>query len=198
MNTLLFFISALLVIWALFFKEEKVNLGPGVMAAQTPIQEKPSSSKSFPFKGYTITPLASFEISAKVLGRENYRLGREADLSPTDLALGWGKMSDEAVLKYIDISQSNRWYRWQTKAFPLPRREIEINSANMHMIPKDTLVESTLERVRKGDIVSLKGELVRVNAADGWSWVSSLSRKDTGGGACEVVFVEAMKIKDVH
>ena len=122
-------------------------------------------------------------------------MDREADLSPSDLALGWGRMSDEEVLSSIDITQSGRWYRWQTATFPIPQREIETSSANMHMIPKDDEVKKILSRVREGDIVSIHGYLVQVMSSDGWHWVSSLSRDDTGNGACELVFVESMQIE---
>jgi hypothetical protein len=80
------------------------------------------------------------------LSSERYSLGREADLSPVDLALGWGKMSDEAVLSKINITQSNRFYYWHVDAFPIPRREIEINSANMHMIPADDRIKKCWSR----------------------------------------------------
>ncbi len=195
MNKILFFFLSFFTFWFLFIKSDAVVLGPGVMAPQAPLQENVTSLKSFSFKDYTITPLAYFEINAKVLSRQNYSYGREADLSPLDLALGWGRMSDEAVLENLSISQSNRWYRWEAEKLPIPRREIEINSANMHMIPRDEDVASALKDVHVGDIVQLRGKLVRVSALDGWHWVSSLSRKDTGGGACELVYLEGIKIE---
>jgi hypothetical protein len=43
--------------------------------------------------------------------------------------------------------------------------------------------------VRPGQRVRIDGWLVQVDANDGWHWRSSLSREDTGGGACEVVYV---------
>ena len=56
---------------------------------------------------YRITPLQEqFEISARVLGRKDYTFGREADLSPMDLALGWGPMADPEVIAAFGISQS--------------------------------------------------------------------------------------------
>ena len=195
MNKILFLFLATLVLWFAFFKSEKVELGPGVMAGQAPVQEKLSLAKQFMFKGYTLTPLARFELKAKVLSKENYTLGRESELSPSDLALGWGRMSDEDVVKKISISQSGRWYRWSTDSFPIPRREIETSSANMHIIPKDEMVESALGRIREGSIVSIRGNLVKVNAKDGWRWVSSLSRTDTGSGACEIIFAESIEIE---
>ena len=90
------------------------------------------------------------------MAAEHYSLGREADLSPVDLALGWGKMSDEAILKDIKISQSNRFYYWRVDEFPIPRREIEMQSANMHMIPADAQIEKILKSIRPGQMVKLK------------------------------------------
>lgn len=195
MNKVLFLFLAIFTFWFFFIKSDKVNLGPGVMAAQAPLQERAVFAKSFIFKGYTMTPLARFEIKAKVLSKENYRSGRESDLSPLDLALGWGRMSDEDVLKSISISQGGRWYKWQSEKFLIPRREIETSSANMHMIPKDEDVTSSLEDIREGEIVRIRGNLVRVDAKDGWRWISSMSRDDTGSGACEIIFVESIEIQ---
>ena len=196
MNKVLFLFLAVFAFWFVFVKSDEIRLGPGVLAPNLPLQEDLSSNMSFTFKDYRVTPLAGFQINAKVLSREDYSYGREAEISPTDLALGWRRMSDEDVISRLSISQSNRWYRWKTDKFPIPRREIETSSANMHMIPRDEGVESVLKRIRKGDIISLKGKLVRVNAPDGWHWISSLSRSDTGSGACEVIFVEEISIED--
>jgi hypothetical protein len=99
-------------------------------------------------------------------------------------------MSDSAVLAKIDISQGNRFYRWQTREPPIPLREIEMSSANMHLIPADDSVKYALEDTREGQLVKLTGKLVKVDAKDGWRWKSSLTRNDTGGGACELIYVE--------
>lgn len=156
---------------------------------QQPRQSKARDKTPFFFDEYIISPLADFEISARVLSRKNYWLGREADLSPLDLALGWGRMSDPGVLESISIRQSNRWYYWQTPEYPIPRHEIESYSANMHMIPANDDIKDRLSDVDEGDNIFIKGKLVRVDARDGWHWVSSLSRHDVGDKACELVYV---------
>ena len=176
------------------FSNRPVTHGNGLVADTQPVQNAINQS-NFAVKGYTITPLESFEIQARVLSTEHYSFGREADLSPVDLALGWGKMSDEAILKDIKISQSNRFYYWHVDEFPMPRREIETQSANMHMIPADDAIESTLKSIRPGQVVKISGYLVQANASDGWHWKSSLTREDTGSGACEVVYVKALLVK---
>jgi len=171
-----------------------VTHGPGVVASAAPVQEDLSGASPFVYKNYTITPLARFELAARVLGKERYRLGREAELAPVDFALGWGRMSDEAVFKRLAIGQSNRFYYWRAEELPIPQREIETSSANMHLIPADAHVAQRLEDVRQGNVVKIRGYLVRVDAKDGWNWKSSLTRHDTGNGACELIWVEDVSV----
>ncbi|HEY8117821.1 MAG TPA: hypothetical protein VIE91_01140 [Methylophilaceae bacterium] len=174
-----------------YWQGRSVNYGPGVVAASDPVQESVEAA-TIEKNGYQLTPLASFHVEARVLSAEHYSLDRESNLAPVDLALGWGRMSDESILKDISISQSGRFYYWRTDEFRIPREEIETHSANMHMIPADSSVERALELVRPGEIVRINGYLVEAKASDGWKWRSSLTRNDTGNGACELVFVKSI------
>lgn len=166
-----------------------VSHPPGILAPDKPRQEKLDKAKPFQYKDYKMTPLATFSLTARILGRENYYFDREAELSPLDFALGWGRMSDEAVLQKLTIWQSRRFYYWKTDRFPIPRREIETSSANMHLIPADDEIAGLLDEFRVGHIISLEGMLVKAKHPDGWRWTSSLTRGDTGGGACELFWV---------
>lgn len=170
-----------------------VSHGAGVVAKAVPQQRAIADGTAFDFHGYRITPLADYSIEARVLSREDYRLGREADLSQTDFALGWGRMSDEGVLKQIDISQSNRFFFWRVQEFPIPQQELETSASNVHLIAADQNVERQIGAVRRGQVVQINGYLVRVDAGDGWHWVSSLSRDDRGAGACELLYVQSIR-----
>jgi len=169
--------------------------GPGVLAPYAPAQTNLSKPGTLQFKGYTIEAVARFEIQARVLSKQLYRYDVGAKLSPVDLALGWGRMSDSAVLKYFSISQSDRFYFWNAQESPIPYEEIVTSSANMHMIPADDKLAKYLEGLKPGNIVYLKGYLVNVNGPDGFYWHTSLTRGDTGNGACELVWVESLSIK---
>ena len=195
MKKILILLTLLGAGWHFYSQPGQVTLGPGVQASETPRQEASRSPVIHRVDNYTITELADFSIKAKVLSKKNYSLSREADLSPTDLALGWGNMSDESILEKIEISQSGRLYRWHVQSFPIPRREIETTSANMHLIPATDSVSSVLKEIRNGDIVQLSGSLVYVESnSDDWRWKSSQTRKDTGNGSCELIWVEQLQI----
>jgi hypothetical protein len=173
-----------------------VSRPPGVLVADAPLQTD-LAGRVAPIEhtGYRITPLQSFSLEARVLSTERYRFDHEADLSPIDLALGWGPMSDSAVLSEIEISQGRRFYFWRTQDLPISRREIETHSANMHMIPATPSLARALKSVRPGQIVKLSGYLVEARGTDGWTWRSSLTRDDTGAGACELVWVIDLDVR---
>jgi hypothetical protein len=175
--------------------DRPVNHPPGILTSQEPLQQVAAGLPSvFEKNNYHIKPLAYFWVEARVLSKKEYHFDRGADLVPVDLALGWGRMSDSAVLAQIDVSQNGRFYYWQTAKFPIPRGEIVSHSANIHMIPATTTIEKRLKSIRRGSIVKFNGFLVDVQANDGWRWSSSLSRQDTGNGACELVWVEELQV----
>lgn len=155
--------------------------------------DAPGGMSPFTVSGASAIPLAGFSVAARVLSREDYSRDREATYAPIDLALGWGPMRDPAVLSRLDISQSGRFYRyrWSGDA-PIPAREIVRSSANMHMVPANTAIHTALQAIDAGDEVRIDGWLVRIEASDGWRWRSSLTREDSGAGACEVVYVCAV------
>lgn len=163
------------------------RVAPGAEPLQTAV---PSRFPALSIEDAALTPLAGFSIDARVLSRRDYDFGREADYSPTDLALGWGRMREDAVLGRLDIEQRGRWYhyRWHDPSPPIPSREIARSSANMHIIPADANVAAALARVRADQRVRIDGWLVEVRGADGWTWRSSTTRDDQGGGACELIY----------
>jgi hypothetical protein len=170
---------------------------PGILVPEAPRQSAADGVNPFEFAGYNLQPRAVFEIRARVLSREDYRWSQGADLSPMDLALGWRQMSDQSVLDRIDISQGARWYytRYEHPS-PLPDREIIHQSANIHMVPGDALVQQRLRSIRRGHIIHARGYLVDAKHPSGFSWHTSLSREDSGDGACELFYVERLYIED--
>ena len=191
----LIIVGLLAVAFVLTFEREVIH-GPGIVAPYDPVQVDLNRAASFPFKGVRVVPQADFTLQARILGTERYRTGPESELSPVDLALGWGPMSDEANLEHIDIWQSGRWYRWKSKNLPIPQPDVSNHSANMHMIPATPQIAKQLKQLRKGEIVDLTGKLVNIETDEGWYWNTSMTRTDRGGGACEIVFVESISVID--
>ena len=186
----------LIVLVYLFYPETVITYPAGVTAPDQPKQTNLSGEKIWQVGEFNFKALADYQIKARVLSRNNFSLGKESEISPSDLALGWGPMSDQSVIDKLDISQSNRWYRWKADILPIPAKEISLNSANVHIIPKDNVIEEKFDKVYEGSLIEMKGYLVEVTTADGWHWRSSLKRDDTGGGSCELFWVEEIAVMD--
>jgi len=182
--------------WRLYSNRD-IERANGVLVAADPVQGEIDAGLPIERGAFRLRPRADFHATVRILRREDYRLGALADLVPTDFAVGWGRMSDSEVLERIDFSQSNRFYYWHTNDFPIPRAEIETHSANWHVIPENAAVRRDLERLRTGSIVELSGRLVDIEGENG-GMTTSLTRADTGAGACEILLASSARVVEPH
>lgn len=149
-------------------------------------------------KKYLIKPMAEYYLDGVVLGKEKYVYDRGADLAPYDLAIAWNKLVLTKLYKQLKWSQEGRWYLWRyDEDFPFDNTFVARYSANNHIIPANPNIRAALGLVRKGESIGLSGYLVYVRQAEGeeFSWNSSLSREDEGGGSCEVFYVTEVRYK---
>ncbi len=168
----------------------------GVLAPLEPVQgETILRPKRWNIEGYLVSALTSYSITARVLSTERYRWTQSAELSPVDFALGWGVMSDTRILKDFSFGQGGRFYSWWVADPPIDLSEVSRHSVNMHIIPADYLMRRKILKVKREDIVTMTGYLVRADRPDGFEWISSLTREDTGNGACEIMLVEEISIR---
>jgi hypothetical protein len=168
----------------------------GVLVADAPTQRTLTAAPAFTHLGHTLTPRAQFAFTARVLSGERYKVDDLAKLVPRDLALGWGIMSDSALIEKLKISQSGRFFFWQFESEALRAQipQIVASSANMHVIAANAQIQELIDNVRVGELIAIEGKLVDVARSNGWAIKTSLSREDTGPGACEIVYVESATI----
>lgn len=145
---------------------------------------------------FVVSPRAELDVSAVLAGVERYRFDDLAPVAPIDAVLTWGGLPDPPYAGRVRYDQMARFYLWSTGAADLDLRYIETHSANVHLAPANANVESALVRLDAGDPVRLRGLLVDVDERGGGSWRTSLTRKDTGAGACEILWVEEVQVGD--
>ena len=137
----------------------------------------------------TMEVVATYRVQAGVRGRQNYRTDYPAQISPMDLILAWGDLNQSHLLEAVSYRQSGRWYYFNlTPDAPVTTTHISHHSANTHIIPADGKVLRQLKSIKTNSYVELEGYLVNVLFENG-PWSTSLSRTDTGGGACEIFLV---------
>lgn len=180
--------------WLTLGRGAEASPPPGVLVSMSPKQTAAGGVRPWEFREHVVIPLARYDVSARVLARKRYPFGREGRISPLDVALGWGPMSDSRVLEEVRVSQRGRWYYLSWNTPPLSVADMIANSANTHLIPATPALAREIARIRPGQVVRLQGYLVEVFGEDGFSWRSSLSRTDSGLGGCELLWVDGVEV----
>lgn len=157
-----------------------------------------------------ITKLASYDITGKVEAIQDYGTNFLSGLlsfkgsnvidyiSPRDLTLSWGKIALNENSRHVYANQyymnDNRvvWLSWDKELKEKYSEDYIVSHiSNDHIITLNKGLRNELSKVRVGQIVRMQGYLVSVKASNGITWgPSSLSRSDTGNGACEILYLE--------
>jgi hypothetical protein len=197
-----------LAAWALFFaaRHEKARL-PAARALkaelrQVPVQKETAEQPfSFAYRGrpYDVKPLAAYELWGVIVSRND--IGSIADIyhtgdavDTTDVCVAWGENAATD-----DLSKVKFWNGPFTCYFRYPEDAGGFKPgdvSNNHLVTKDAAVRERINGLAVGDQVRLKGLLVSYRPADepdNWR-TSSLTRSDTGPGACEVVYVRELDV----
>lgn len=169
---------------------------PGVLVSEAPLQTSAADVAPWQKNDFTITPLYRYEIKGVVLTYGNFFFTSEASLSPVDVTLGWGPLSDQAIIDQMTFIHAPRWVAISLPdgKSPIAYDLLSTSFSNNHLIPANDAVASTLKRITKGDILTLKGYLISATNST-YYWSSSTTRTDTGQGACEVMWVDAVMVE---
>lgn len=170
-----------------------IERAPGELAPNVPAQVLVERAEQLSVGEFVLQPRARYDIEARVLSVERYHVDGGSALSPIDFAVGWGPMSDSANLKHFRVTQGARFYTIYPDDNAIDLTTALRSSANMHLIPANDSVRSMLIGTRPGNVVRLSGYLVSASRSDGFTWNSSLTRDDTGNGACELMYVQSVQ-----
>lgn len=140
---------------------------------------------------------AEYELKGVVKSKKKYS-DFASQISEYDLTIAWGDLNKDEIDKFINYSQSGRWYYYKySYESPVNADYISKHSANIHIIHKNNEVLNQVKKINEGDHIILKGYLVDVdfkNTNNVPLWKTSRTRNDTGDGACEIMYVEEVTI----
>jgi len=173
-------------------------INASVEPAQTTIYSPEKITVTTSAGSFALTPRANYSLSALVVSKRYYSSGWEAEISPMDLALAWGRMVEPDVDRHLSYSQNGRWYFYTYDGkTPVGKSYIASHSANNHIIPATPNLKAALNGVESDQMVSLEGFLVdvdgRMSGRTVW-WRTSLSRTDSASGSCEIFYVTTARI----
>ena len=198
---IIFFTSiTVFLIYSLFVIEERFYRSNVVIPyLEEPVQTELSMSEKislFFVKKYydydiIITPKAHYRIYANVLNKHRYFFGIDSFLSPYDFVLGWGRYAREKNYSKVTFFQFRRWYYYFYSSAEFS--DVGLYSANTHIIPSNNTILEGIKKIKKHDYVYMEGYLVNIDAVNPkgrqFTWNTSLSRSDSGEGACEIFYI---------
>jgi hypothetical protein len=187
-------------------KPSAVNTSP-ISTVEDPIQTDYSQPEPFVLtiegRAYNLTPVAKYSISGRIVSTRHYSSGWDyglaAELSPVDFAMTWGELAKPEMDQYIHYDHGQRFmhFRYNPQTAPVPQQYMIEHSSNTHLIPANANIDRVIKTVKINEIAALDGYLVNMSSVQGrsrFTWSTSLTRKDTGGGACELMYVTEVRI----
>lgn len=145
-----------------------------------------------PAKGQAIEALQPFYGDFRILGYKFYDEDEQAKFSPVDFAVSWGLFSRPEIASKIAVEQYDRYLKWGMDHLPVPAEDAMKMVSNIHIVPANPTIAKQITKVKRGDLVRLKGDLVEITSDD-LVWRSSLTPDDVGDGACEVFRVNSIE-----
>jgi hypothetical protein len=156
--------------------------------------------------GFRYRAIGAFSGRVVVVARHNYGIGEFAHLSPTDLAIVWGPLSNPAEYSQLSFDQygsplAGRFVVPELRrGSPLasrPRGEVQAyllaNLTHLHTIPSDRDIASRLSGIRPGQVIRFSGTLVDVTSPSGGFYHSSLALHDYD---CEIAWIDELTLED--
>ena len=203
MKKALFILSAFLIIFIcvslLIYKvgnmpQPAEEVSGEIDVSSEPVQEKYAGEKfqiTIDDTTFTIEPVAGYNGSFLVVGKKYYYGSPEDKLVPLDLCVVWGKLAEPENLKHITFSiQAGRWCSFSYSGeMVLEGSYIDSHFANIHAIPATENILKALKSVEKKEKIYLEGFLVNIYHGERCLLRTSLTREDTGSGACEIFYV---------
>lgn len=187
------------------FSEDDSFVTFGIDSTRDPIQKE---ADRFRFTLYTadgaevtLTSQTAYSISAKVQNVASYD-DAMGDAVPYDLLLAWGQMAEEDVDSRLTWEQADRrgtvtGSLGGSSGPAIDADYVVTHVSNNHVIPANENIAAALDMIEAGDIVRIDGRLVDMRMVKGdelYTVNTSKSRTDQGDGACEIIFVERIRI----
>ncbi len=182
--------------------DQALSIHPELL--QEPQQELNRDS-TFPFEyrghRYEVEPVADYLISGLVVTHNDissiadaYHTSDSVDFR--DICLVWGTNLTSGAFRNVEY-----WSMpWSCHFKPKNRHAYaafnQAELSNNHLLAADETVRSAIEKFQVGDQIQLRGKLINYwpQGQPETKRKTSLTRDDTGDGACEVLWVEAASI----
>lgn len=150
---------------------------------------------------YTITPLYNYDLVGFVVSEHRtdtwfdyYHKQWNDSFNVKDLCVIWGDNAMSGIYNNMKF-KSGSWTCYYSSSDYATWNAFSHNAlSNNHLLTASPEIEKLLLSIRRGDQVRIKGYLAEYKDNEGFKRGSSITRNDTGNGACETVYVSELQL----
>lgn len=149
---------------------------------------------------YNVAPLFDYELQGVVVSYRqhdgNSRMHRQSDdhLNAADLCVVWGDNANHPDLNQISFYNGIFTCNFSTRSDSAWHAFDIYQISNNHLLSDDPAIRKAISDVSIGDQIYLRGVLAEYTSPNGATRGTSTTRKDTGDGACETIYVEEFSV----
>ena len=152
---------------------------------------------------YRIAPVADYEITGLVVSRHDadtwwdwiHRASND-HLNVVDLCMVWGANAADGAYEKMSFSSGQFVCYYSSRDDTAWQPQYTRALSNNHLLTEDAHIARQLRNLRIGDQVRIGGQLASYSHDAGFAFTrgTSLTREDTGNGACETIFVREVEL----
>jgi len=182
---------------------------PAEIAAEVREEPRQTMTRVAPFSvhadgvDYRVDPVFDYDIAGLVVSRHDSQtwwdtIHADANdhLNVADLCLAWGANAADGAYAYMSFHNAQfTCYFSYPGGTPVTSAHVRAISNN-HLLTANPAIARTIRKLRVGDQVRLRGQLVSYSHNTGFAFTrgTSTSRDDMENGACETVFVDEVEV----
>lgn len=199
LNSAILLASALLALVAFLKRDDlpaTIRFAPELAAepVQTATAARPFTAEYAGVR-YDVAPQFDYELHGLVVsyrlhdGKSRMHRAANDHLNVADVCVAWGQTALSPTLRKIDFWNGIFTCNFQTRDAEAWANFRPNQVSNNHLLSADPFVRERIAGVRVGDQIRIRGRLASYGTA-GNRRGTSITRDDTGDGACETIFVE--------
>lgn len=150
--------------------------------------------KVIPKYDYEIYGLVvSYRLHDSEYGQMLHALSKD-HLNVADFCVVWGKNADIDILREFDFNNGQFTCNYSTRSNQAWQAFNQAQLSNNHLLAVDEQIRDAIDDIKIGDQIKIKGWLSHYVGPTGFERGTSITRTDTGNGACETIFVNNIEI----
>jgi hypothetical protein len=165
---------------------------------QTPLARPQQYMKSAGEWSFTLTPVYSYTLAGRIVGRHEYPATMPDGIIPLDLAVVNGDLVRKDILSFFTFEMGFRTLKYSydiPTALGLTEEYIDEHISNNHLVFLNSTLEAEVKNVREGSCIIIRGRLVDIRGTSpkqSYILNTSTVRNDEYPAGCEIILVDSL------